>query len=227
MMPRSWRDLKGNGRKGGPRTQRGKRIQMENLSKAGEANKTHGLYSWKATGLAPVCDSRCPVADCCDKRQGNGVLTSLPEDAAGKSACPTEVSKTCAVIAELRAEMIAACGEMTHLKPVHQPLVEEYATVRAMMFRADLWISMYDVATLEGGKTEVQPLVTARQRLSVQFVSLASELLVTPAAEARMKQASAETAREVLAGIVGAAMANGDVERAAKAMGIEEGNAER
>jgi len=174
---------------------------------------THGLYSWKDKGIAPVCDSRCPATGCSER----------VEYAEG------DVPQTCAIIAELRAEMIAACCGMAHInRELHRPLVEEYATVRAMMWRCDLWISIYDVAAPNGapgsGTVDVQPLVNARARLSSQFVSLASELLVTPAAEARMKAESKDTVREVLAGLVGAALSSGDVERVAQAMGIEDGD---
>ena len=195
---------------GGARTVKGRNRAMENLKKGPEALVTHGVWSMKATGNAPRCDERCPMREwCCERAEGGA----------------------CAVVVREWENAVSSCQSMTHIRAQHMPMVNQYGLTYGMIARYDIYIAAHDMVQVTAGNkgtgtVDVQPLVTARTRLVSQLVTLAGELLITPAAEARMKSASAETAREVLAGIVGAAMASGEVERAAKALGIEDGNSE-
>jgi len=159
----------GENRGGGPKTEEGRQRALDALARAGESRISHGAERWVRRTLAPPCDKCWGAGECAEYEAGG----------------------TCSVALRMQADLVREIMDLEHIQDYQRPQVEEYAVWAVAAQIVDVYLQhagLFRVQMLHGVEVhDVQPVANFRDRVSATLRSLAADLLLTPAAQARMK----------------------------------------
>jgi len=165
----------GTNRGGGPKTPDGMERALANLQGGAERLQTHGANSYWRRTLAPPC-RKCLGASQCEEYEDGEV---------------------CRIALRAQAKVEEEVKALDHIKPLHHPLVRDYAKLVIVLDICDVYLEYAGLFVVSGEPghelIDVQPVVASRDRFEAAMWKAADKLLLTPAAEAQMNAKRART----------------------------------